>query len=261
MNLVAGGDSFIFGTELQDQTRAKFSRHTFPALLASSVSWTYTCVAHPGIANSSIARRVMTYCEQHSDIENFVVVMWTFPNRYEFRFAGHTGNCDDRWESITPWVVASESEIKETMRRQDRKVVDDQLSVNSKLRKSGVVGFANSFLSHVGSSKYWEIYSTLKEMIFLQNYLTVKKIPYLFTVADNCVLTNYTHSINDSTVDALYQQLDMSRMFLFPGSKGFYQWALENKYEVGVTHPLERAHIDAFNLIKEKINELVTHTA
>ena len=40
--------------------------------------------------------------------------------------------------------------------------------------------------------------------------------------------------------------------------RGFYQWAVENKYNIGPDgHPLEQAHHDAEILIKEKFNELV----
>jgi hypothetical protein len=39
--------------------------------------------------------------------------------------------------------------------------------------------------------------------------------------------------------------------------RGFYQWARENKYPVGTTHPLEAAHADAAKLMQEKFNELV----
>ena len=39
--------------------------------------------------------------------------------------------------------------------------------------------------------------------------------------------------------------------------RGFYQWACENKYPKGETHPLEEAHLAAYQLIKEKFNELV----
>jgi hypothetical protein len=41
--------------------------------------------------------------------------------------------------------------------------------------------------------------------------------------------------------------------------RGFYQWAVENKYPVGPeNHPLEQAHIDASKLMQEKFNDLVT---
>jgi hypothetical protein len=40
--------------------------------------------------------------------------------------------------------------------------------------------------------------------------------------------------------------------------RGFYQWAVENKYTVGPdNHPLEQAHQDAAQLIKDKFDEVV----
>jgi hypothetical protein len=41
--------------------------------------------------------------------------------------------------------------------------------------------------------------------------------------------------------------------------RGFYQWALEHKYELAPKdkHPLECAHYDAALLMKGKFNELV----
>ena len=86
------------------------------------------------------------------------------------------------------------------------------------------------------------------EILELQDFLELHSIPYLFTCADNCVITG---------------KLDYTNWFLFPPAteewntttpRGFYQWAVENKYECGPEHhPLERAHRDAANLMKAKI--------
>jgi hypothetical protein len=88
----------------------------------------------------------------------------------------------------------------------------------------------------------------------LQEYLNNNQIPYLFTCVDNCVIT-------------ANPEIDWVNWFMFPPGtaadetytpRGFYQWAVENKYSVGTDgHPLEQAHIDAAELIKEKFNELV----
>ena len=122
----------------------------------------------------------------------------------------------------------------------------------------------------MGNSEYWEIYSTLKEIVYLQNYLKVNNIPYLFTCADNSIWYNYTINNNsDTVVNSLVSQIvkDRENWFWFPAGKdpqdtcnprGFYQWAVENKYPVGPdNHPLEQAHIDASKLMQEKFNELV----
>ena len=85
MIIVAGGDSHIWGSELQDSPHGGpngYSTNTFPGLLAKSQNWQYMCSAYPGLSNSGIARAVMNSCET---IDNaFVFVCWSFVNRYEF---------------------------------------------------------------------------------------------------------------------------------------------------------------------------------
>ena len=125
-----------------------------------------------------------------------------------------------------------------------------------------------SFYTHVGNSEYYEMYSTLKEVVFLQNYLTSNRVPYLFCTADMYFKDheNYLRHAHDVSMNVLYKQIDWSNWFLFPpgqgpnqteGPRGFYQWAIESKYQIGSTHPLEQAHIDASVLMQEKFNELV----
>ena len=123
------------------------------------------------------------------------------------------------------------------------------------------------FYKHVGDNEYYELYSTLKEILFLQLYLKSKNIPYLFTTADNSYYThqNYLRS-KDNCLEALYNQIIWNNWYWFPPGKeanetiaprGFYQWAVENKYNVGPEgHPLEEAHQDAAKLIKEKFDEM-----
>ena len=41
--------------------------------------------------------------------------------------------------------------------------------------------------------------------------------------------------------------------------RGFYQWAVENKYKVGVTHPLEDAHKDAALLVGEEMVKVLNN--
>jgi hypothetical protein len=92
------------------------------------------------------------------------------------------------------------------------------------------------------------------EILELQEFLELNNIPYLFTCVDNCLITNNL-------------KIDWNQWYLFPAGinadetttpRGFYQWAVENKYSIGPDgHPLEQAHQDAVKLIKEKFDELV----
>ena len=38
---------------------------------------------------------------------------------------------------------------------------------------------------------------------------------------------------------------------------GFNQWSLMNEYERGTTHPLDKAHQDAVQLMQHKFNEII----
>jgi hypothetical protein len=261
MIIVAGGDSFIFGNELADCTGGVVaSRSTWPAILARD-GYTYQCTAAAGVGNSAIARRVMNYC-QHNPGEKFVVVQWTFPARYEFQFNFETGHRDP-WYTIGPWDLLDIKEIEDEYHNEDKFTLWLQKKHHDQAQRSGVYQFAREYLQSIGDSQFWENYTTLKEIVLLQNYLKVNSIPYMFACADNCIITNVGNDVDTQT---LYQQIDFTRWAWFPagthngetfGPRGFYQWALESKYKMGTTHPLEQAHSAAADLMKERFDELV----
>ena len=252
--IIAAGDSFVYGSELASPT------NTFTSLLGTD-----ECIAWPGFSNDAIARTTIERCEQGG--VTGVIVSWTFPGRYEFRFAYDTKQKRSPWYSINSWTITQDAkEIEEEFVTKNQNILNIQLETINRGKQTGVADFANTFYKHVGSTEYWEIYSSLKEIVYLQNYLKVNNIPYMFTCADNSVLYNYTINNADTTITSLIMQIDNSKWFWFPrGSKanethdprGFYQWAVENKYPIGTTHPLEKAHADAALLMQEKFNELV----
>jgi len=180
MIIVAGGDSHIWGSELQDSPHGGpngYSRRTFTSLLSVNG---YVCVAYPGISNCEIAKRARKELDKWAPTA--VIICWTWPSR--------------------DTVATSPTAIQQ-------------------------------FQDHC------EYYS----------------IPYLFTCVDNCL------------IELLDQKTNWDQWFMFPAGteshetqqpRGFYQWAIENKYSIGADgHPLEDAHRDAAELIKEKFNELV----
>ena len=267
MIIVAGGDSFIYGSELAD-CNGDYSRNTFTALLAKQ--YEYQCVAWPGSGNDAIARRVITECEAMLPERPFVVVNWTFPGRYEFRFNYHTGQRTENWYSINAWTIEQDPKrIEREFVTENKNILDFHVATIKRAQQTGVADFAKTFYQHVGDSEYWEVYSSLKEIVYLQNYLKANSIDYMFTCADNSIWYNYTINNADMTIHSLTAQIhkDQEHWFWFPAGvgsnqteqpRGFYQWALENKYPVGTTHPLEQAHVDAAELMKDKFNELVT---
>lgn len=264
MIIVAGGDSFVYGSELAD-CNDTYSKNTFSSLLSDNNE--YICAAWPGFGNDSIARTVVNTCESQKGKELFVIVSWTFPGRYEFRFSYDTGQRTSPWYTIAHWSIQDDISAieKEYVTKNDSVLKIQQEHIN-KAKTTGVNDFAKVFYKHIGSSEYWEIYSSLKEVVYLQNYLKANNIPFLFTCADNILFYSYTIKNADDSLRSLIGQIDHNTWFLFPeghganqteNPRGFYQWAKENKYPIGTTHPLEQAHSDAAQLMKDKFNELV----
>lgn len=232
MKLIAAGDSFIWGSELHDSPNGGpkgYSLSTFPALLSKQQNMEYFCAAYPGNANNAISRMAINALSKCTG-DKFLLAEWTYPQRSEFRF-------DDGWASVNNWHTNHRD-------------------------------FSEVYFKHAGNTEYYELYSTYKEIVFLQHYCQLNKVPYMFMTADNTFFMheNYIRSRSDE-LDTLYTQIDWDKWFWFPsGSKvyetpaprGFYQWAAENKYSMGPQgHPLEDAHSDAAKLMKEKFDELV----
>lgn len=269
MIIIAGGDSFIYGAELADQQNGRYSNSTYPALLAEQSNLEYFCAAQSGNANNAISRMTMTACERLKK-ENTIgaIVTWSFTNRYEFRFNYNTPQRSTPWYSINAWSVIDNPDIiKKEFHTQNKDILLAHQSHMKSAQQSGITDFAKTFFKHVGDSEYYELYSSLKEILFLQNYFKTNNIPYLFMPADNHFYDhpNYYRQ-RDEIIDSLYNQIDWGQWFFFEVGagpdqtiepRGFYQWAVENKYPIGTTHPLEEAHSAAAELIKEKFDELV----
>jgi hypothetical protein len=267
MIIVAGGDSFVWGNELSDCTRIKYSKLTFPALLAQSKNLDYTCAAWPSNANNAISRMTMRECCRLLNLGEkiFVFVVWTFDSRFEFRFNYNTNQQISPWYSINPWTIEDNPEnILAQFITANSFIGNSQIRNIKTAIDTGVADFAKTFYKHVGDSEYYELYSTLKEIVFIQNFLKINNIPYMFTTAD-WQQENYERA-SDIYLTDLYNLVDWDSWYFFPAGdkidetrtpRGFYQWAIENKYKIGTTHPLEKAHSDAALLMKEKFNEMV----
>ena len=206
MIIVAGGDSFVAGSELEH------SDNNFTKLVSQQYT-NYINVATPGNSNEAIARQTINALESLTK-DKFAIVSWTFPGRYEFRFNYDTKQRTGHWYSINSWTIESDlSSIEKEFHTQDDGILTAQQDTIKRANETGVAGFAQTFYKHVGSSEYWEIYSTLKEIVYLQNYLKSNSIPYMFTCADNCILYNYTIENADVSIKTLYNLIDMNKWF------------------------------------------------
>ena len=255
--IIAGGCSFTFGHELSDDQQGKTpSNKTWSALLTDQKE--YVCTAYPGSGNSGIARRVFNAVANNTEVEG-VVVMWSFLSRYDWAMPRHKFLESTRWASISPWDTnAGNEEAFRTIQGSEaqQKVWKTR---RENFLETGVQPFAESIYKYA-ANQYHEIYLSWKSIIWLQNILEKKKIPFMFTLADNSLFYNEykLHSDQDNLMQALYNEIDFSNWFFFGERKmGFNQWALMEDYDRGTTHPLDKAHHDAVQLMLPTFNKLI----
>ena len=253
---IAGGCSFTFGSELMD-TDSNWS------CLLNKIQETqgnYVNTALPGASNSGIARRILHQSSTHKS-ENIkgVVAMWSFSSRYDWAMPEHNELEDKRWTSITPWdaSISAEERHRNIAGSEEQRVKwkdREDLMVDT-----GVKPFADALYRHA-SNEYHEIFLSWKSIIWLQNILEKKKIPFMFTLADNSLFyQEFDHfKDKDGLLSALHNEIDFTKWFSF-GERmmGFNQWARLNEYDYATSHPLDKAHEDAVKLMLPMFNKLI----
>ena len=156
---------------------------------------------------------------------------------------GHQHGGDERHNAL----AGSEAQQEHWKRRQDLMI------------ETGVKPFAEAIYKHA-ANQYHETYLSWKSIIWLQNILEKKKIPFMFTLADNSLFYKEfeQHKDQDHFMTALHSEIDLTKWFSF-GERmmGFNQWSLMEEYERGTTHPLDKAHEDAVQLMLPTFNKLI----
>jgi hypothetical protein len=195
-------------------------------LLAQDLGLDYQCVAVPGSGSDSQVRQVIENVDQDTKL---VVVAWSYAGRFEFDFDGLG------WHSI-------------------RHIASDP----SFWAKGMLEQFQHQFYGNLTQRYQW--YHYVKDIVFLQQWLTAKGIPYLFCGMDPDFGKK---SIKDARFRTLYADIDWDKWFLWKFgkvNKGFRHWTMsmqkiDPRYEIGKAdaHPLEHAHRESFNLIKEHL--------
>jgi hypothetical protein len=264
---IAGGCSFTVGHELSDYDKKKQpSKKTWAYGLFEELSEylelvnpRYVNVARAGSGNSGIARRVFDALNDEKNDEKIVMVMWSFLSRYDWAMPKHKFLEDTRWATITPWDANyGRAEAFRTLANAEPEQ-EGWKARRKEMKQTNVSSFADAIYKY-GANQYHEIYLSWKSIIWLQNILEKKKIPFMFTLADNTLFYDemILHSEKNSFLKALYNEIDFTKWVSF-GERmmGFNQWALIKDYERGITHPLDKAHQDAVQLLKNKARKIL----
>jgi hypothetical protein len=257
--LIAGGCSFTFGNELSDDDGINPSANSWAALLAKKTDMKFINSAKGGLGNSGIARRVFSRLSDHDSKDLVVTVMWTFPSRYDWAMPRHRVLEDTRWATITPWdCTENESEVLKTLIGNDA-VLRDFKKRRREFADARVTAFADALYKNA-ANRYHEIYLSWKSISWLQNILEKKKIPYMFTLADNTLFWEEFTQLyeQDKLLKNLLKEIDFTNWFTF-GERhmGFNQWASLNEYARASTHPLDQAHTDAVQLMLPKFKSII----
>lgn len=253
--LICGGDSFVYGLDMLDcNVSNNFSNSltTWPALLANHLNRDYVCAAYPGSANNAISRKTILACEQHKGKDIFVAVSWSFLNRFEFRFtvSPYEKPFDPKEDPEGyalgpngPWISFNIKDLYVDVNRKDKNLVSKHLDPT-------MSKFLKDYYKYIGSDDVWEYYSTLKEIVYLQNYLKLRNIPFIFTTAH----AFFHKTFDDPNINCLIDQIDFDNWYFFPHLKGFLQWSNDNNYPRRDEHPSEEAHLAAYELIRSYLD-------
>ena len=237
--LISGGDSFTAGNELSS------SDYAWPALLAKRANWNHCATAKGGNSNSSIRRAVMNAVHKYKEEDLFVAVMWSFPNRYEFRFTYDTGHKDSPWYSINPWTH-NDQRFEDHFHNTNDEILELQKANRKNAEQRGMSDFARMYIEQVADSEYWELYTSWCEILMLQNYLDCMDIPYSFMHVDNSLWeANVEH---DQSLKTLRQNIHW-----FTHDEGMYNWAKRTNQPFYTTHPQESAHVEWINMLYDRI--------
>ena len=258
---ISGGCSFTYGSELSDDDKGKkLSKKTWAYQLFKEIeiAHNFVCSAKPGLGNSAIARRTFNAVSNCSDIKG-VVVMWSFNSRYDWAMPRHKNLEATRWTTISPWDTSGSARERQEVLLNEQGQQEEWKRRAGLLEETGVKPFAEAIYKYA-ANEYHETYLGWKSIIWLQNILEKKQIPFMFTLADNSLFYHEMtqHKDQDTFMGSLYNEIDFTKWFSFGDRMmGFNQWALLNEYERGTTHPLDKAHKDATMLMLPTFKKLI----
>ena len=278
--IVSFGDSFIYGSELQNEIIG-----AWPSLIAARLDYEYETFAVPGCGNDHIARQIYSYFSKNSTKDTLAVINWTWASRWDFyvlkpfldkvsidkipeqeynQFAGES------WPTFDGFIKGAKSpnqhiqtEIDQfvnnlTILREGKWITLGPTCVPKNLdwisdshTAEQLIGFYNEYAN---KSVLWNNFKTLQTISAVQFFLKTHNISNIQTYMD--------YEMFDTSADYLteLQNLVKPNVELFFENRNFLDWARDCHFAVTDSpgdHPLEQAHYAAADLwisrYKEKI--------
>ena len=254
--IVSFGDSFIFGSELQDNYDGS---KAWPGLIAKELDCEYETVAIPGCGNDSIAQQVYSYFSKNSTTDVLAVINWTWSMRWDFYLTK-----SKTWINLGPTCVPSKIKDKVGADEANRliKFYKDYISESTTwnyYRNLQTIYAVQTFLKEKNINS---IQTYIEHDLFLPN-LQRPRIEHYYAIKDsswpditveeelNSLPDHIKQEVeenfhNDQEVDyiKLLRALTLKDMMYFEGQT-FLDWSYKNNFRVTPppgNHPLEDAH-------------------
>ena len=272
--VISGGDSFTYGAELADDHEAGLPRPSevsWANLVANKLDTKHINTSESGRSNDFIVRQVINTIYEalqhdYNSDEIFVQIMWTFNSRTEICVDFDIERRDSPWLPIDSHMIMDESKSdwfkeldpKTTIHwKEIRDVMHERWEKNKRL---DVVNYASEYYKLASHTQH--TYNTLKHILMLQDFLTVRNIKYMFTYVNEHVMYGLV-GYESKYTKVLHNFIKFNEWYKFPGIYdkefvGFDDWAKANGYSYATSHPLEQAHKDAAELLYEKARQIIT---
>ncbi len=216
--IVGFGDSFVFGSELADNSDGKSS---WIGQAANQLGVEYETMSVPGCGNENISRQILTYFSNNPGDNALAVINWTWGARWDFYIPEK-----ETWTTLglscVPSRLAPLVGLEEA-----RKVLD-------------------FYAKYPGHSTLWDKFRTLQTIYSTQQFLQHLDVPSIQTYMD-CEMWDTTWHAPDYI--KTLQALTKAPLQTFEGLT-FLDWSRKHGFAVtdpGL-HPLEEAHSAACDL-------------
>lgn len=231
MKLKSFGCSFVFGTDLpHDSSMCPISTPshlTYPALIARHHGWNYSCHARPGAGNFEILARITDQLAGEQDC--VYVINWTWIDRFSYiddlkATHGHHSYNPRGWQSIMPGDTTDLARVY-------------YKDLHSQLRDK------------------FESLTAIKAAV---DNLQQQKISFIMTWTDRLLWETEFHC--PPMIGWLQNQI-RPHVMSFDGVN-FVEWSRQQAFPISDTmHPLEQAHQAAADLILDRWDQYLCHSA
>lgn len=284
--IVSFGDSFVFGSELENNESGNKS---WIGQAAKNLGVAYETLSIPGCGNDSISRQILSYFSKHSSENVLAVINWTWASRWDFYLLAETKiqakhyqipeelyniTAGQDWPLYSDFVkgqfgkdetiISEINQFVETVKLTEpgkwftlgQTCVPEKLKwINDDSKAIRILDFYNDYIQQ---SVLWNNFRNLQTIHSTQYYLESKKIKVIQTYMDYELFVD-DKLLSDNCITELQNKIKQ-KIELFDDNLNFLDWARSKGFAITSSpgdHPLEEAHKTACNLWIERYGKLL----